>query len=246
LLILGRFDEAIAEAKAALAILETWYGPESVHLASVLLTLGDTYSRAGQLDPVMPYLDRALASARHGDDQELLAGILTQRAIFLVRTGDLERAAPAADALVVAAEGTGDLGSLLNALLVRGTVGRDRKRYGDAERDFSRAIERGKALGEHPAIQNLRIELGRTWIAMGRAAEARDMLTPQAQALAGGRDLDPVFRVETLVVLAGALHALGDKARARATISDAARVVAAHSDRPDLRALVDDWRAKHR
>jgi tetratricopeptide (TPR) repeat protein len=244
----GRFDDAIAEAKSGLAILGTWYGPESVRLADVLLTLGDAHSRAGRLEPVMPYLDRALICARAGDDPEMLASIETQRTIYFLRIGDLEQAAPAADALVAAAERTGQFTSLLNALLVRGNVQKDRKRYVDAERDFVRAIELGKPLGEHPAIQNLRVELGRTWIALDRADEVRAMLTPQAHALVESSDLeiDPILLVETHVVLAGALHALGDKARARAAVAVAARVAAAHPDRPDLRALVDDWHAKHR
>ncbi len=243
---LGRFDEAIAEAKAGLAILETWYGPESVHLADVLLTLGDTYSRAGQLEPVMPYLDRALICTRQGDDPEMLAAIETQRAIYFLRTNDLEHAAPAADALVAAAERTGIFAALLNALLIRGTLARDQKRYADAERDFTRAIDAGKALGEHPVIQNLRVELGKTWLAQGRADEVRTLLAPQVLALAKGRDVDPILWVETHTVLAAALHALGDKARARTTVAEADRVVAANPNRPDLRALVDDWHAKHR
>jgi serine/threonine protein kinase/tetratricopeptide (TPR) repeat protein len=243
---LGRFDDAITEAKSGLAILGTWYGPESVQLADVLLTLGDAHSRAGQLEPVMPYLDRALICARNGDDPEMIAAIETQRTIYYLRVGDLEHAAPAADALVAAAEQTGQFVPLLNALLVRGNVSKDRKRYADAERDLSRAIELGKPLGEHPAIQNLRVELGRAWIALGRADEVRAMLTPQVQALATNRDIDPMLVVETHVVLAAALHVLGDKPGARATVTEADRLASAHPDRPEFRALVDDWHAKHR
>ncbi len=243
---LGRFDEAIADAKAGLAILGTWYGPESVQLANVLLILGDSYSRAGELDPVMPYLDRALACARHGDDPELLSAIETQRTMYFLRIGDLERAAPAADALIAAADRTRGFTALLNGLLVRGTVERDLKRYANAERDFARAIEAGKALGEHPEIQNLRVELAKTWNAMGRSEEARALLTPQAHVLATDQVIDPLLVVETHTVLAAALHALGDKARARAAVTIADRVATAHTDRPDLRALVDDWRAQHR
>jgi eukaryotic-like serine/threonine-protein kinase len=244
---LGRIDEAIADAKAGLAILETWYGPESVRLTDVLLTLGDAHSRAGQLEPVMLYLDRALTCARHGDDAEMVAAIETQRAIYYLRIGDLERAAPAADGLVAAAERFDDFVPLLNALLVRGNLGKERKQYAAAERDFLRALELGKPLGEHPAIQNLRVELGRTWIAMGRSNEVRDMLTPQAVAVvAAGGEIEPMLVVETHVVLAGALHALGDKRGAHVAVAVADRAAAAHPDRPELRALVDDWRATHR
>ncbi|MGE0395962.1 MAG: protein kinase [Kofleriaceae bacterium] len=243
---LGRFDESIAEGKAALAILSTWYGPESVQLAEVLLTLGDVHSRAGQLEPVMPYLDRALVCANNGDDAEMIAAIETQRAIYFLRVGDLEKAAPAGDALVAAAEKTGSFTALLNALLVRGNIAKERKRYADAERDFLRAIESGKSLGEHPAIQNLRVELGRAWLGLNRPAEVRDMLAPQMTALAAGHDIDPMLWVETHTVLAAALHTLGDKPRARAAAAEADRIAKANPDRPDLRALVDDWRAKYR
>ncbi len=243
---LGRFDEAIADATAGLAILETWYGRDSIQLANVLLTLGDAYLRMGQLEPVMPILERALICARNGDDAELPAAIETQRAIYFMRTGDLAHAVPAADRLVAAAERIDGFVPLLNALLIRGNLAKEQQRYVDAERDFVRAIERGKSLGEHPAIQNLRVELGRAWIALGRAEAVRAMLTPQVQAVAMGHDIDPILRVETHVVLAGALHALGDKRRARVAVAAAEQVAAAHPDRPDLRALVDDWHAKHR
>lgn len=194
----------------------------------------------------MPHLDRALTCARNGDDPELLAAIETQRAIYFLRTNDLERAAPAADALVAAAERTGIYVSLLNALLIRGTLTREQKRYADSERDFSRAIDVGKPLGEHPTVQNLRIELGKTWLAMGRSGDARDLLAPQARTLVTGHDIDAILWVETHTVLAAALYTLGDKPRARVTIAEADRVANAHPDRADVRALVDDWHAKHR
>jgi tetratricopeptide (TPR) repeat protein len=243
---LGRLDEAIAEAKSALTIREGWYGADSVQLDDILLTLGDAYGRKGELGPVMPYLDRALASANKGEDPEMIAAIETQRTIHYLRTGDLERAVPAADGLVAAAERAGGFAPLLNALLVRGNLSKERKHYPEAERDFLRAIEAGKELGEHPAIQNLRVELGRTWIAMGRSAEVRDMLTPQAQAVMAGRDIDPILLVETHIVLAAALHGLGDKSRARTIVAVADKIVADNPDRPDLRALVDEWHAKYR
>ena len=83
-------------------------------------------------------------------------------------------------------------------------------------------------------------------IALGRAEEVRVMLTPQVQALATGSDIDPMLVLETHVVLAGALDALGDKSRARASIAEADRLSAANPDRPDMHAVVNDWHAKHR
>jgi tetratricopeptide (TPR) repeat protein len=243
---IGELDKAIGEAKTALTILETWYGPEAAQLAEVLLTLGDAHGRAAQLEPVMGYLDRALICARRGDDPQMLASIETQRTLHFLRVGDLDQAIPAADAQVSAAERTKGFVSLLDALLIRGNILKEAKRYADAERDFSRAIELGKPMGEHPAIQNLRVELARAWIALGRADEARAMLAAQTKALPSGGDIDPILRVETHVVLAGALHALRDKPGARAAIAEADRVAAAHPDRSDLRALVDEWHAKHR
>ncbi len=243
---LGRFGEAITEAQAALAILETWYGPESVQLGDVLLTLADAHGRAGQLEPVMGYLDRALVCIRSGDDLERMAAVEMQRALHYQRIGDLDHAVLAADAQVAAAERTEGFRSILNALLIRGNILKEAKRYTDAERDLTRAIELGKPMGEHPAIQNLRVELGRTWIALGRSEEVRVMLSPQAQALVAGDNIDPMLWCETHVVLASALHVLGDEARARALVADADRIAKTHPDRPDLRALVDDWHARHR
>ena len=243
---LGRFDEAIAEGKAGLAILETWYGPESVQLADVLHNLGDVHIRAGKREPALPYLDRALICARNGDDSEMIAAVELQRAIYFLQTGDLARAAPAADSLVAAAEKSGDFNALLNALLIRGNIAKEQKRYADAERDFLRAIEHGKAMGEHPVIQNLRVELGRAWIALGRSADVREMLAPQARAVLQGTGVDPILAVETHVVLAGALHVLGDRARARTVVAEADRIAKANPDRPDLRALIDGWHATYR
>jgi len=243
---LGKFDAAIADAKSGLAVLSTWYGPESVQLAAVLLTLGDAYSRKGELEPVMPYLERALVCARNGDDHEQVADIETQRAIYFLRIHDLEKAMPAGDALVAAAERTGSFTSLMNALLIRGNIEKDLKRYADAERDFLRALEQGKPMGEHPAIQNLRNELGRAWIALGRPAETRAMLEKQLGVLVTVDDIDPIIPLETHTVLAAALHALGDKPAARASMAEADKIIAANADRPDLREIVDGWRATHR
>ncbi|MFN0249008.1 MAG: protein kinase domain-containing protein [Kofleriaceae bacterium] len=242
---LGRLDETIDGAKAALAILEKSYAPDSVRLADVLLTLGDAYSRAGQLEPVMPYLDRALAAARNGEDAKTIASIETQRVIYFMHTGDLTKAAPAADSLVAAADKSGNLYARLNALLVRGVLRRDLQQYADSERDLVRALEIGKVSGENAAIQNLRVELGRTWIALGRAADARDMLARQVPLLPTTADIDPMLLVETQVVLASALHAGGDKIRARASITEADRIRKAHPDRPELGGLIDEWHAKH-
>jgi tetratricopeptide (TPR) repeat protein len=242
---LGKFDEAIAEATAGLAVLEKWYGPDSVHLTDALMTLGDAHMRAGRLEAARPYLDRALVSARNGDDVETIATVEALRADFFMRSGDLENAALATDGLVTAAEKTGNGYSLRHALLLRGILARDRKRNADSERDLVRALESGKGRGEVPDIQNLRNELARTWVGMGRAAEARDMLERQVP-LVSAEDVDPILRLETHVVLAAALFDLGDKPRARMTIAVADRIAKEHPDRPDLRALVDGWHAKYR
>ena len=241
---IGRFDEAIADAKSGLAILEKWYGPTSVQLSEVLLTLGDAHSRAGRLEPVMAYLDQGLICARNGEDQEMIAAIETQRTIYYLRIGDLAHAEPAANALVEAAGRTTSTNAKLESLLIRGNTLKDLERYADAERDFLRALEIGKPFGEHPAIQNLRVELGKTWNALNRASETRTMLEAQIEVLA--TDVDPILALETYTTLASALHALGDKPRARELAGEAARISRKNPDRADLRATVIDWYAKHR
>ncbi len=247
---LGRFDEAIADGKRALAILEKWYGPDSVHLSTVLGDLGDTHGRAGNVAEMLPPLERALVLARRGDKLAEVEYLELQLAMYFVRVGDLDRAAKRADSLIATTErASGPTStSLIEQLLLRGYIAREQKRYADAERDQVRALELGKQLGDdqHPGLLNLRVELGKTLIASGRPEAARVMLAPQGAALLARSDIDLTIVVETQVVLANALHALGQRAEMRHAITAAEKLAKATPDRPDLQQLVDAWRATHR
>ncbi len=244
---IGDYAAAIAEGQAALAILETWYGPDNAQLAEVLAALADANLRAGNWSQVMPWIERAQHCARDSGDADTHVAINNTRAIYFMSIGDMEHAVPATDALVASAEATRSFYALQAALLIRGNLRKDLGKYIDAERDFLRALELVKPMGEVAPVHNLRNELGRTWIALGRAAEARDMLTTQLPLLTTtGAEADPIVALETHTVLADACYVLGDKPRARTLFAVAEKIVADHPERPDLAAIAKDYRATHR
>ncbi|MBK9035379.1 MAG: serine/threonine protein kinase [Myxococcales bacterium] len=246
---LGRAEPALALARRAQADLEAWYGPADAHLIDALETIGNALTRLR--DPgAGAVLERAAALARAANLDGELARIQSRLAVHYVGVGQLDRAAASGAEQVRALEQTlgPSVGALVEPLLLVGYVAREQGHLADSRAAFDRALAIAETeLGDdHPATHNLRVELGKTLVALGEVTAARDLLGGRAAALAGRTDLDPLIIVETHTVLADALWALGDRTAARAAIAVARKVVAAAPDRRDLPPPVEGWAAAHR
>jgi hypothetical protein len=206
----GRRDDAIAYARRALAIYETWYGTSDPRIAWPLDGLGQLLALGGQLDEARRTLARAHAvdpDARFADPEPgraLLEARARNYALAIeIGTPALARYEREHRANINAAE----------LLLTLGISHREVGHLDESRRLLERLVAITSAAVGADAAQtlNAKVELARTLVASKQAADARALLEPMFAIAAA----PPAILAEAHAVLAAARFALGDRPGAR-------------------------------
>ncbi|HYH94860.1 tetratricopeptide repeat protein [Hyalangium sp.] len=182
LLELGRYEEALQECEAALALREKVLGPEHPEVASSLSDLGNVFQKQGQYEKVRQMDARVLAIREKvlGPEHPSVAAALNNVGADFWEMGQYEEARAAfARGLalrerVLGPEHPSVAASLNNLGLVLGDLGR----YEEARVASARALAiREKALGaEHPDAAASLNNVGLALLNLGRYEEARATL----------------------------------------------------------------------
>jgi tetratricopeptide (TPR) repeat protein len=211
----GRVEETLEPLQRALAIRQRLFGPEHPSTAIVLKNVGYTQLMLARYSEARRTFERALAIELKtvGPDHPQTAWTQGRLGDLHLRTGDLI-AAEAAYRRALAANGAfRGAASLdlvanlrgLGALLTR------RERFAEAEEPLTRALAIAEKAGASgPEVAPTLTALAGLRLRQGRAAEARSALE---RAFGLGKPDHPQ-QVETLVLLADALSALGARAAA--------------------------------
>ncbi|MCB9569734.1 MAG: tetratricopeptide repeat protein, partial [Myxococcales bacterium] len=178
----GRYADAVARYREALALAEAEYGADSSEAGHVHEALSLTLRLAGDYQGAREHGELALASARrtYGDEHPKLAPVLQSLAMILGDLGD-EAAAEAAtrEALRLTERAYGPenprLAFMLNDLAVSTC---DHGRWAEAEALYRRAIEiRESALGrDHQLVTTLLYNFATCLLRQDRRDEARALL----------------------------------------------------------------------
>ncbi|KFE58909.1 tetratricopeptide repeat protein [Hyalangium minutum] len=222
---LGRYDEALRECEAALALREKVLGPEHPEVASSLSDLAIVFSKQGQYEKARQMAERVLAIREKvlGPEHPSVAAALNSLGAELWDLGRHEEARAAfARGLVLREKTLGPehpavASSLNNLGLVLGDLGR----YEEAHAAAARALAiQEKALGsEHPDVAVALNNLGLSLLNLGRFEEAR---APLVRGLAiREKLLGPDHRAvaSSLNILGNALMELGRSEEARAAFA---------------------------
>ena len=105
LLLLERYDEAVAVGRAMLPVAVQAVPTSSPHLGTLLDNLGDALSWSGHYDEALEVIDRAIEVSVEGHDEVRRGAALTTRAHVFVMTTRYAEALAAADEALQAFEG---------------------------------------------------------------------------------------------------------------------------------------------
>jgi len=215
----GQLDEAEQRERAAVAVIEHWYGATSARLVRLSTTLGTLQQQRGDLAGSLASAERALAiEVRFEPDGEHTAELERDVALALERQGDLAGAAAHANLAIA------HLAAILSPVRVHPSelymlVGRTVRELGQLEPSRV-ALERAIVLADRADRDRVapRIELSYTLVAEHRGAEAVATLA----SVAAAADLEaPRIATEFHFALAKALVASGDRARAETELERA-------------------------
>jgi tRNA A-37 threonylcarbamoyl transferase component Bud32/tetratricopeptide (TPR) repeat protein len=216
------YSAAVAFARRALAIAESWYGHDDVHLTDSLRFLGAGLVRMGDASGARAAYDRAIAILEtRRPDAAQLDFLLYDRADLAARTGDWRSAADrGATALAHFEAREGSDSPQLVALLE--LVGVSDRHLGKLD-DSAHALERAIAIGTKtsgagaPLTINDTNELSYTLLALKRAKEASALLEVARPLVESAKEMPTPTAAEFHQAYADALwRAGGDRARARA------------------------------
>jgi tetratricopeptide (TPR) repeat protein len=248
----GRLPDGIADLRRSIELTTKWYGDDADSLIDELRMLGAMLVKHGEIDDGRAAIERALALAKQRGDgpSEKLGEALVNLGVAAFTTGDLAGATDLdARGLAMLEAALGSQHPRLSVpLVLAGYIGRARKDYASSTRDLQRAVAiTSSALGDgHPDTINARLELARTLIAAGRAADAVDALDPGLAALAAGAEVPDAVAAEAQLVFADAAWRTGDRDRARAAALTARdRYAAAGADYAAARDGAEGWLRAH-
>jgi eukaryotic-like serine/threonine-protein kinase len=243
-----RGDVATAEALArrALESTEQWLGPHDTRLSVPLDVLAEAVRRQGRLDEALALRLRNLELRRRLDpDSSDVTRMEVNLAISMVDQGRLVEAAPMAERALARLERLyePDHPDLVLALVLTGYIARERPDpdLAASRRDLERALAISEAkLGHaHPETVNTEIELAKTLVAAGAAADAVERL--ERRLAEPGLVLPRARSAEARYMLARALAAAG-KPKQACTLAgqvEAMREVILNVE------PVSEWRARH-
>jgi tetratricopeptide (TPR) repeat protein len=248
-----RYPAAVAMARRAVAVAEAWYGPDDIHLAKPLRTLGTGLARTGDIAGARATDDRLIAILGHSSpDPTRMDYVLYDRAYLAIRSGDFRAAAgDCAQVLAHFEARVGDNSPQLIPLL---------ELLGVADRHLGKLDESAQLLGRALALEiatsgaggplaiNETAELSYTRLAQGRTAEAAALVATALPLLEAGTDIPAMTAAEFHQAYADATwRAGGDRAKARAHAVLARDGYAAlGADYAEQRAASEAWLASHR
>jgi serine/threonine protein kinase len=245
---LGRGDLAAAEALARRAVdtMEQWFGPDHSSLTQPLDVLAEVLRRQGRHDESLVLRHRNLELRRRLDpDSSDVTKMETNLAIAMIDHGRLVQAAPMAARSLARLERhhRHDHPDLVQALVLTGYIARERPDpdLAASRRDLDRALAIADArLGpDHAETVNTELELAKTLVAAGAAADAVERLERRLEA--PPEDLPRDKLAEVRYMLARALAATG-RTKQACTLAgqvEAMQVVILNVE------PVSEWRARH-
>jgi tetratricopeptide (TPR) repeat protein len=247
-----RFADAIADMRRSVAITTRWYGDDADALIDVLPLFGGMLVQHGEIAEGRAAIEHALALAqRRGDGPSAkLAEAEINLAITLFVTGDVDGADKLGThgmAMLEAALGP-QHPQLAKALVLAGYIARARHDHDGSARALERAVTiTSTALGDGNAdTVNARLELARTLVEAGRAADAVAALAPSIDQIAAGAEVPAPVVGEASLVFADAAWRTGDRTRARTAAATARdRYAAAGADYAAARDSADSWLRAH-
>jgi DNA-binding SARP family transcriptional activator/tetratricopeptide (TPR) repeat protein len=164
----------------------------------------------------------ALAAARRGAEPGAVARALQSLSWSLALTGELGRAATAAEEAVRLLRGTTDRSALARSLRTLGAIHAGRGERARALAVFTECRAIAEDINEEPRVLSCRRAIAAGWVGAGRAADA----VPELRAcLAAYRAMGSTSSAAiTLRLLASAHEAAGDPAAAAAAVAEAEQV----------------------
>jgi tetratricopeptide (TPR) repeat protein len=177
----GRYAEATAIAKKALALAERKFGPENTQVATALSNLSAFYYVQGRYEEAEPPLNRALAIYEKalGPDHPDVAAAVNNLAMLYNSQGRYAEVEPLFKrALAIYGKGLGpDYPDVATALHNLARLYYDQGRYAEAEPLFKRALDISeKALGPgHPDVASALYNLASVYNSQGRYPEAEPL-----------------------------------------------------------------------
>ena len=230
----GRFAEAIAELKSAIAILQAQNKLETPGGAVLLNNLGELHYQLGRYPDAIPFYERSIALARVGIPELQLAITYRNLGIVYQLTGRT------ADAIAVYKNSIAILSrlpaarvQLASTLVNVATLFEDQKRYGEAEKLLLQALAIYRnAFGEnHLYVATTYNDLGTLYESGGDLARAEMMMLSANQVMMQVFTRDHPRRVTVLRNLGSFYRRKQDWPKAAAYFREALEILEKESER---------------
>jgi tetratricopeptide (TPR) repeat protein len=247
----GRYDEALAEYQATIAIELEEFGPEHIdvawswgNLGRVLLAQGKFAEAAGNFQRAADIAERAL-----GGQHPVLAPFLGNLALIRLELGeaDLARRHVERSIAILEAAGGRNRHRVAELLVVAADVADLQGRHADALTACDEALAIDSAIldPEHTAIGRVLRCRGRALVGLGRGPGAVPILE-RALAILTRRSQDPLETAGAEAPLARALWTSGQRTRALDLARKARAAYAAATGRQRQVDELDRWLAERR
>ena len=230
----GRYAEAIAEVKSAIAILQARKQLETPFGSVLLNNLGELHYQLGRYADAIPYYKRAISLAKTGGLHPQLA--ITYRNLGIVyqltgRTADAMEAYK--NSIAILSRLPGERIQLASTLNNVATLFEDQKRYGDAEKLFQQALAIYRAaFGEnHLYVATAYSNLGSLYEKGGDLARAEMMMLSANQVMLQVFNRDHPRRVTVLRNLGSFYGGRKDWPKAAAFYREALEILQKESER---------------
>lgn len=174
--ILGKYEDAAALYRRALPIYEKAVGPTHVSYAYALSDFANTLLDAGQLDEALPLLRRSnsiIEQQLGPNSPELVRGILT---LSLVSGDNTEVEALLGRALTIERSAGGRTENYAEILDRLGSTARLREDYKKAVAYSEESVAIARSLPGQPFLSGYLHNLARTYIDLGRVADAEPII----------------------------------------------------------------------
>jgi serine/threonine protein kinase/tetratricopeptide (TPR) repeat protein len=251
----GRVAEARAQREAALALVESRFGPSHPSVATALVGIADLHKLEGNQRLSLPLLERALGifETSFGPDDHRVAAVANNLGVAYSDLGEHATARPYLErALVVYQKERADhpdAGEILNNL---GTIDWSLGRPASAATLYRRALEqlRRTLPEDHLAISRTVFNLGEALFALGRKEEAKPLLEQSLANLGAKLGGDHVMLSWPQLYLASIAESRGELDLAESLLRRAVelREAAAGLDPNDVaaaREALDSFQLRH-
>jgi tetratricopeptide (TPR) repeat protein/predicted Ser/Thr protein kinase len=247
----GRYDEALGEYQATIAIELEEFGPEHIDVAWSWGNLGRVLLAQGKFAEAAEKFERAadIAERALGGQHPVLAPFLGNLALVRLELGeaDLARRHVERSIAIVEAAGGRNRHRVAELLAVAADVADLQGRHGDALAACDEALAIDSAIldPEHTAIGRVLRCRGRALVGLGRDRDAVPVLE-RALAILTARSQDPLETAAAEAPLARALWASGNRTRAVDLAHKARAAYAAATGRQRQVDELDRWLAERR